>query len=139
MDSLRRFLYAKIHGATITHSNVKYEGSISIPPSLLEGSRIAESEAVWVWDVTNGARFETYVIAGEDEGVISVNGAAARLVQVGDKVIIAAFCLLAADKIAQHQPHVVFVDSQNQITEKRSEVPGPGLKAGSVPVKLGFG
>lgn len=118
---MRRFLNAKIHRATITEANIDYEGSITIPPELLEASGIFENEAVWVWDVTNGARFETYVICGKDpllpgeRAAICVNGAAARLVAEGDIVIIASFCLLSSEQASSHQPQVVFVDTKNRV------------------------
>ena len=118
---MRRFLHAKIHRATITEADIDYEGSIALPPRLLSASGICPHEAVWVWDITNGARFETYVIAGTDAPAldqvasICVNGAAARLVNKGDLIIIAAFCFLTQVEIADHQPRVVFVDQKNQL------------------------
>lgn len=118
---MRRFLNAKIHRATITDADIDYEGSIALPPSLLTASGICPHEAVWVWDITNGARFETYVIAGVDAPAlgsvasICVNGAAANLVNKGDLIIIAAFCFIAANEIAGHQPRVVFVDHMNHL------------------------
>src|SRR5690606_37666294 len=85
-------LKAKIHRATVTHSELNYEGSVAIDGLLLEATGIREFEQVHVWDVTNGARFTTYAIrADEGSGIISLNGGAARHVQVGDLVIIAAF------------------------------------------------
>ena len=89
----RKLLKSKIHGATVTHADLKYEGSITIAPELLKASDIAPYEAVQIWNVTNGNRFETYAIIGDSGSKdISVNGAAARLVQPGDKVIIARVC-----------------------------------------------
>jgi aspartate 1-decarboxylase len=118
---MRRFLHAKIHRATITEADIDYEGSIALPPSLLSASGICAHEAVWVWDITNGARFETYVISGVDAPAldstasICINGAAARLVNKGDLIIIAAFCFLDPSAIADHQPRVVFVDHMNHL------------------------
>ena len=127
MDRMRKVLHAKIHGATITHADLRYEGSITLPPSLLQASNMAPFEAVAIWDVTNGARFETYIIAGDEEGVISINGAAARLVQPGDTIIIASFSHIAEELLVGYEPTVVFVDEQNRIQSLRKEVPGPKL------------
>ena len=122
----RKFLFAKVHGATITHADVAYEGSISLPPSLLAAAGFGISEAVCVWNVTNGSRLETYTIAGDTEGVISINGAAAHLMHPGHKVIIAAFCFISdPGLIVSHQPAIVFVDEKNQIKQIRAEVAGP--------------
>lgn len=113
---MRRFLHAKIHRATITHADIHYEGSITIPPMLLKASNIAEFEAVSIWNVTNGNRFETYTIEGSDPrssdetAAICVNGAAARLVTPGDIIIIASFAYLEQSEIASHEPTVVFVN-----------------------------
>ena len=125
LGSLRKVLHAKIHGATITHADVTYEGSITIPPTLLKASNMAPYEAVCIWDVTNGARFETYIIAGDEEGIISVNGAAARLVQPQDTIIVASFSHIDANALDGYKPTVVFVDGKNRIKELRSEVAGP--------------
>lgn len=130
MDSYRKMMRAKIHRATVTHADVHYEGSVTIPPELLEATGIAPYEAVCVWNVTNGARFETYAIEGERESThICVNGAAARLVSPGDIVIIACFSWLHQSELANFKPRVVFVDQHNRIRQMRSEVPGPQLIA----------
>ena len=127
MDKMRKVLHAKIHGATVTHADLRYEGSITIPPSLLKASNMAPFEAVNVWDVTNGSRFETYIIAGKEEGVISVNGAAARLVQPGDNVIVASFSHIPEQSLEGYEPTVVFVDENNSIKSVRQEIAGPAL------------
>jgi aspartate 1-decarboxylase len=127
MDKMRKVLHAKIHGATVTHADLRYEGSITIPPSLLKASHMAPFEAVNVWDVTNGSRFETYIIAGKEEGVISVNGAAARLVQPGDNVIVASFSHIPEQSLEGYEPTVVFVDENNSIKSVRQEIAGPAL------------
>lgn len=130
MEGLRRLLLGKIHGATVTHADVAYEGSISLPRELMHAAGFVPNEAVWVWNVTNGNRFETYTIEGQTgSGVISVNGAAAHLVSPGDKVIVAAFIHLPESRIAAHTPRVVFVDAHNQIKQLRAEVPGPLMAA----------
>jgi aspartate 1-decarboxylase len=117
---------AKIHRATVTEANVDYEGSITIDRELMDATDLLPNEAVHVWDVTNGNRFETYVVEGpRGSGVICVNGAAAHLVNVDDLVIIAAFSWMEEAEARRHEPKVVFVDEQNRMREKRSEVPGP--------------
>lgn len=106
---LRTFLRAKIHRATVTGANADYVGSISIDQDLLDESGIAEFEQVHVWDITNAARFVTYAIsapAGSKE--IVINGAAAKLVNVGDKVIIAAFCM--SPDVPSDKPKVVVME-----------------------------
>jgi aspartate 1-decarboxylase len=119
-------LRAKIHRATVTEANLHYEGSITIPPDLLRLSGIAEYEAVHVWNVTRGTRFETYAILGEEgERSICVNGAAAHLAGPGDLVIIAAFADVPESLVATFRPTVVFVDSSNTMTEIGPETPGP--------------
>jgi aspartate 1-decarboxylase len=116
-------LRAKIHRATVTEANVDYEGSITIDRRLMDATDLLPNEAVCVWNVTNGNRFETYTVEGApDSGVVCVNGAAAHLVSPGDLVIIAAFTWLDEDAARLHEPKVVFVDERNRIREKRSEV-----------------
>ena len=122
----RKMMRAKIHRATVTQADVDYEGSISIDRTLMDATDLLPNEAVCVWNVTNGNRFETYVVEGErDSGCICVNGAAAHLVRPGDLVIIAAFSWMDEAAARRHQPKVVFVDEQNRIRAKRAEVPGP--------------
>lgn len=126
--NFRKLLRGKIHGATVTHADLLYEGSISISPELLEAAGMVEFEAVSVWNVTNGNRFETYTIKGQPGSAdISVNGAAARMVQRGDKIIVACFSHFSEENAASHTPKVVFVDESNRIKEKRPEVAGPKL------------
>lgn len=110
-------LKTKIHRATVTHSELNYEGSIAIDGLLLDATGIREFEQVHIWDVTNGARFSTYAIrADEGSGIISLNGGAARHVQVGDLVIIAAFASMSEEEADKFQPTLVYVDAQNRIT-----------------------
>src|SRR5262249_60584428 len=124
----RKMMRAKIHRATVTQADVDYEGSITIDRRLLDATDLLPNEAVCVWNVSNGTRFETYAVEGPpDSGVICVNGAAAHLVSSGDLVIIAAFTWMDEDAARRHQPKVVFVDEHNRIREKRAEVPGPGV------------
>lgn len=117
-------LKTKIHRATVTHSELNYEGSIAIDGLLLDASGIREFEQVHIWDVTNGARFSTYAIrADEGSGIISLNGGAARHVQVGDLIIIAAFAGMSEAEADAFQPTLVYVDSQNRITHTNHSIP----------------
>ena len=107
-------LKGKIHRATVTQAELDYVGSITIDQDLLDASGIREYEKVQVADVDNGSRLETYAIAGEaGSGVICLNGAAAHLVNVGDKVIIMCYCQMSPEEASEHAPHVVFVDENN--------------------------
>jgi aspartate 1-decarboxylase len=113
---LRTMCKSKIHRATVTGADLNYVGSITIDPVLMEAADLLEYEQVAVVDVNNGARFETYVIAGErGSGVICLNGAAARLVHTGDKVIIISYAQYDASEMEDYRPQVVFVDEQNRI------------------------
>lgn len=109
-------LKSKIHRATVIQAELSYVGSITVDEDLLEASGICEYEKVHVVDIDNGNRLETYCIAGErGSGMICLNGAAARCVHVGDKVIIMAYCLLDTHEAKKHKPSVVFVDEHNRI------------------------
>ena len=117
-------LKAKIHRATVTHSELNYEGSVAIDGLLLDATGIREFEQVHVWDVTNGSRFTTYAIrADEGSGIISLNGGAARHVQVGDLVIIAAFASMDAAEAATFKPDLVYVDAGNRSTHTNHSIP----------------
>jgi aspartate 1-decarboxylase len=109
----RRMLKSKIHRGTVTGADLNYVGSISIGPELLDAADILEHEQVTVLDVDNGARFETYAIEGE-AGEICLNGAAARLVHVGDTVILLTYGEYDEDEVGGHHPRVVHVDAKNQ-------------------------
>ena len=110
-------LKSKIHRATVTQAELNYVGSITIDESLMEAAGIIEYEKVQIADVDNGARFETYVIAGESgSGIICLNGAAARMVSTGDKVIIMSYAQMQPQEVKENPPKVVFVDENNQIT-----------------------
>ena len=112
-------LKAKIHRAVVTQADLDYVGSITIDAELLEQSGIMEYEKVEIADIDNGNRFETYTIAGEaGSGVICLNGAAARLVNIGDKIIIMAYAQLTPDEARDHKPTVLFVDEDNRIVRK---------------------
>jgi len=111
-------LKGKIHRATITQAELGYMGSITIDKTLMESSKIIENEKVQIVDINNGARFETYVIPGKrDSGVICVNGAAARLVQPGDRVIIIAYAQMDEAEAKRYKPAVVFMNDDNTIKE----------------------
>ncbi|HBB52711.1 MAG TPA: aspartate 1-decarboxylase [Legionellales bacterium] len=119
---LRQMLNSKIHRATITAADINYEGSITIPPDLILQAKMYPSESVHIWNVTAGTRFQTYILEGlEGSNDICVNGAAARLVSPGDKIIIASFVMMPEADCQRHQPTVVFVDDWNQIKEMRAE------------------
>ena len=112
-------LKAKIHRATVTQADLDYVGSITIDSELLYESGILEYEQVAIADIDNGNRFETYVIAGEaGSGIICLNGAAAKCVNVGDKVIIMAYAQMTPDEAKSHKPTVLFVDDNNKIVRK---------------------
>ncbi len=111
-------LKGKIHRVVVTEANLNYVGSITIDEELIEKAGINEYEKVQIVDIDNGNRFDTYVIAGQRySGVICLNGAAARLVQKGDKVIIMAYCELEEEEARTHKPKVVFVNEDNTIKE----------------------
>lgn len=117
-------LKAKIHRATVTHSELNYEGSIAIDELLLQASGIREFEQVHIWDVSNGARFTTYALrADAGSGVISLNGGAARHVQVGDLVIVAAFAGMSEAEAAVFKPKLVYVDADNRISHTNDSIP----------------
>lgn len=112
----RIMMHGKIHRATVTGASIDYVGSITIDPDLLEAADILPYEQVHVLDVDNGARFETYAIQGDrGPGEVIVNGAAARLVSVGDKVIVIAYGVLEEAEAEQLQPRIVHVDDSNRL------------------------
>lgn len=114
----RTMLKSKIHRATITGSDLNYVGSITIDPDLLEAADILAHEQVHVVDVNNGARFETYTIAGvRGSGVIQVNGAAARLVHSGDTIIVISYAEYSREDLETYEPVVVHVDRANRIIQ----------------------
>ena len=109
-------LKSKIHRATVVQAELDYVGSITVDEELLEKSGIREYEKVHIVDVNNGGRFETYTIAGErGSGMICLNGAAARCVSTGDKIIIMAYAQMDEREADEHKPTVIFVDDDNKI------------------------
>lgn len=112
-------LKGKIHRATVTQAELNYVGSITVDEELLEAAGILEYEKLQIVDVDNGSRFETYTICGQrGSGMICLNGAAARCVSVGDRIIIMAYAGLDVQEEKSHKPSVVFVDEQNRISGK---------------------
>ena len=112
-------LKAKIHRAVVTQADLDYVGSITIDSDLLRESGIMEYEKVEIADINNGNRFATYTIAGEaGSGIICLNGAAAKCVNVGDKVIIMAYAQMTPDEAREHKPTVLFVDEHNKVVRK---------------------
>jgi len=132
----RTMLKSKIHRATVTQADLHYVGSVTVDPVLMEAADLLEGEQVAIVDVTNGARLETYVIAGErGSGVLGINGAAAHLVHPGDTVILISYGMMDAAEAAAHRPRVVFVNEANEIVDRGSvpaHVPeGHGLVSGA--------
>ena len=120
----RTMLGGKIHRAAVTEADLNYVGSITVDEDLLDAAGICVNEKVAVVNNNNGERFETYTIAGKrGSGVVCLNGAAARLVQKGDIVIIMSYVMLSEPEIASHQPKVVLVDEANKIRDVLSYEP----------------
>lgn len=119
----RTMMKSKIHRATVTEANLHYVGSLTVDAQLMEQADLLAYEKVQVVNISNGARFETYVIEGQrDSGTFTLNGAAARLVQPGDKLIVISYAELEDEEARRHQPTVVFVDEHNRVTRIGSEV-----------------
>ncbi len=113
----RNMLRAKIHRATVTQCDLHYEGSCGIDENLLDAADIVEHEQIELYNVNNGERFSTYAIKGKrGSGEISLNGAAARRVQLGDLMIICTYAPMSQEEVSTFKPKVVFVDGKNQIT-----------------------
>jgi aspartate 1-decarboxylase len=118
----RQMLKSKIHRATVTDCDVDYVGSITLDPELMRQADLLTNEQVHVWDVDNGARFVTYAIEGEPgRGTVQVNGAAARLVKSGDKVIIASFGAFDESDLERYSPVVVHVNDRNEVVATDSD------------------
>jgi aspartate 1-decarboxylase len=140
---LRTMMKSKIHRATVTRADLHYVGSVTVDEDLLDAADLLSGELVHIVDITNGARLETYTIAGpRGSGVIGVNGAAARLVQPGDLVILIGYGQMETAEARDHHPHVVFVDSENRVVGTGSDaaeaLPGTGLARGDA-VSAGAG
>jgi aspartate 1-decarboxylase len=116
-------LKSKIHRARVTHADLNYEGSITLSPKLLDAADLLPNEAVHIWNITAGTRFETYTIEGKPgSSAVCVNGAAARLVAPGDLIIIASFIDIPNHACRSFKQSIVFVDEHNQIKAMRPEV-----------------
>lgn len=121
---MRTMLKGKIHRATVTEANVDYEGSITLDPLLMDAAGIVPFEQVHVLDINNGSRLTTYAIEGEQgSGVVCINGAAARLANQGDLVIILAYDLLTEEEVGEHKPRLVYVNERNEIVRTARDIP----------------
>src|SRR3954470_11856487 len=119
---LRTMMKSKIHRATVTQADLHYVGSVTVDADLLEAADLLPGELVHIVDVTNGARLETYTIAGRrGSGVLGINGAAARLVHPGDVVILIAYAQMETAEAKAYEPNVVFVDADNKIAGTGSD------------------
>ena len=113
-------LTSKLHRATVTDRDIEYEGSIAIDEDLMDEVGISSYEQVHIYDINNGNRLITYVIPGErGSGIISVNGAAARLVERNDRIIIAAYAMISVETIENYQPRVLLLDESNKVVERQ--------------------
>src|SRR5659263_572763 len=122
---LRTMMKSKIHRATVTQADLHYVGSVTVDEDLLEAADLLPGELVHIVDVTNGARIETYTIAGErGSGVLGINGAAARLVHPGDVVILIAYAQKEKEEAREYQHSVVFVHADNRIVGTGSDPAG---------------
>ncbi|GAA4111115.1 aspartate 1-decarboxylase [Nocardioides fonticola] len=134
---LRTMMKSKIHRATVTQADLHYVGSVTVDEDLLDAADLLPGELVHIVDITNGARLETYTIAGErGSGVIGINGAAAHLVHPGDLVILIAYAQMTTEEARELKPHVVFVDADNRVAHLGADpaeaVPGSGLVRGDL-------
>jgi aspartate 1-decarboxylase len=134
---IRTMMKSKIHRATVTQADLHYVGSVTVDQDLLDAADLLPGELVHIVDIDNGARLETYTIAGErGSGVIGINGAAAHLVHPGDLVILIAYAQLADAEARTFEPSVVFVDSDNRVIgtggDPAEALPGSGLVRGDV-------
>jgi len=118
---------AKLHRATVTHADLDYEGSVTIAGDLMDAAGLLEHEQVHIWNVTRGTRLTTYTLRGDEgSGIICINGAAAHLAEVGDKVIIAAFAEVEEAEARDWKPTVVLVGDDNEIVDPElAEIAGP--------------
>ena len=119
----KNMLQSKIHRATVTDADLNYEGSITVDESLMEMANLVMFEQVRVYNISNGERFETYVINGpRNSGTICLNGAAARKVAKGDLIIICSYVMMEAEETKNHNPKLIFVDEQNRPKQEISAV-----------------
>ncbi len=117
-------LKAKLHNAHVTHAELEYDGSCAIDQNLLDLTGLVEFEQIQIYNITNGERFTTYIIAGEaGSGIISMNGAAAHKASPGDRVIICAYGLFDASEMQQHKPKLVYLDDSNSVVKSTNAIP----------------
>ena len=132
---LREMLRAKVHRATVTETNVDYEGSLTLDSDLMAAAGMIPYERIDVYNADSGARFSTYLIPGEaGSGVLCVNGAAAHLARAGHRLIIASYAAMSDAEIATHRPTVVLVDAANRVKRTAREIVAGTLVAGPRPV-----
>ena len=128
----RKMLKSKIHGATVTEANLHYVGSVTVDLNLLDAADILPGELVAILDITNGARLETYVIAGErGSGVLGINGAAAHLVHTGDTVVLLTYAEMTTDEAKAFRPAVVYVNDRNSVTQVATDPSAPAPRSSS--------
>jgi aspartate 1-decarboxylase len=121
---LTKLLKGKLHMATVTQAELWYDGSCAIDADLVKMAGLREFEEIEIWNVTNGERFSTYIILAEPGSkTISMNGGAARRVQVGDRIVIAAFGQFTEDEASKHQPKLVYLDEKNNVERTSSSIP----------------
>lgn len=124
MDMQRIMLRGKLHQARVTHAELNYEGSCAIDQDLLDAVNMREYEQIDIYNIETGARFHTYVIAGErGSKMISLNGAAARLAAVGDRIIICAYAPMTEQQIESYDPNLVYLDADNNIVRTSKNIP----------------
>ena len=117
---LRKFLRSKLHTLRVTDKNLEYEGSLTLDPRFMIAAGLEPYESVWVYNLENGERFETYVIKGEwGSKEVCLNGAAARKGEIGDRLIVVSYALLTPTEIEEAEITVVYVDDENNIVEER--------------------
>lgn len=134
---LRTMMTSKIHRATVTQADLHYVGSVTVDEDLLDAANLLAGELVHIVDIDNGSRLQTYTIAGErGSGVIGINGAAARLVQPGDLIILIAYGQMDDAEAREFKPSIVFVNSENKIlgtgNDPAEALPGTGLTRGDI-------
>ena len=115
----RQYLNSKIHKATVTNSNIDYEGSCEIDVALLKAANIDPYEKIDIYDITNGERLSTYAIPGKpDTGIIGINGACCHKIKINDEIIICTYTMLSENERANHVPTIIYVNQSNQIIDK---------------------
>ena len=115
----RQYLNSKIHKATVTHSNIDYEGSCEIDVALMKAANIDPYERIDIYDITNGERLSTYAIPGKpDTGIIGINGACCHKIKIDDEIIICTYTMLNENERVNHKPTIIYVNQSNHIIEK---------------------